>query len=370
MDHPAQHFSPGLRAAHDRGQVRLVALYWNDFRGGYQDAGFDRKVTWDVDLLEGYESVATDPTRPTRQRLATIVGWLRRERPDVLVVAGWASPVSRAALVWGAITRTPVFLFGDSSWQHATGGASRRLMSRAILQQLFRRAGAISTGTFNREFYILHGMHPSRIIPGVIPIDVDHFAAARHEAAATNEHDRVIGFAGKLIEQKGVEELVRAVALLRDRSGWRLRIVGDGVLRDDLTRLTKELDVDDRVDFVGFVNQQAIPAELAGFDVFVAPSTWDLRILAVAEAMAAGAPVVVSDATGVWGPGDLVEDGVTGRVYRQGHPSELADVLRSLLDDPRERERLRVAASARVVSQSPEAFARSVETAARTVVAG
>jgi glycosyltransferase involved in cell wall biosynthesis len=364
MDHPAQHFSPGLRATHDRGRVRPVALYWDDFRGGYQDTGFDRKVTWDVDLLDGYESVATDPLRPTRRRIATIVGWLRRERPDVLVVAGWASPASRAALLWGAVTRTPIFLFGDSSWQHATGGASRRRTSRALLHRLFRRVGAISTGTFNREFYILHGMHPSRIISGVIPIDVDHFASARREATATNDHLLVIGFAGKLIEQKGVAELVRAVALLRDRPGWRLRIVGDGTLRDDLTRLAKELDVDDVVDFVGFVNQQAIPGELAAFDVFVAPSTWDLRILAVAEAMAAGAPVVVSDATGVWGPGDLVEDGVTGRVYRQGHADELADVLRALLDDPAERERLRIAAAERVRSQSPDAFARSLEEAA------
>jgi len=367
IDHPAQHFSPGLSEATARGHVRVVALYWDDHRGGYQDTGFDRNITWDVDLLDGYESVATDPNTGRAKRTAFVLRWLHRERPAALVVAGWSSPVARAALAWAALTRTTVFFYSDASWQHASGGRTRGRAQRALLHTFFHRAFAIATGTFNREFYILHGMHPDRIVQGVYPIDVERFRAARRESPAANGRPLVIGFAGKLIAQKGVDQLVRACALLADRDDWTLRIVGDGILRDELEALTKELELDERVELAGFVNQQDIPAALAAFDVFVAPSMWDLRILAVPEAMAAGAPVVVSDATGVWGPGDLVQDGLTGRVYRQGHPDELADVLAELLDDPGLRQRLRDAASARVLDQSPEAFAASLERAAEAV---
>jgi glycosyltransferase involved in cell wall biosynthesis len=367
MDHPAQHFSPGLREAAERDRVHVVALYWDDNRGGYRDAGFDRTISWDVDLLEGHASVATDPKASRPRRIRQVLRWLHDEQPGALVVAGWSAPIARAALVWAAVTGTPVFFYSDSSWQHASGGHSRGIAQRMLLRLFFRRASAIATGTFNREFYILHGMDPSRIIAGVIPIDLDRFASARREAPAANATPMVIGFAGKLVAQKGVAELLRAGALLADRDDWLIRIVGDGVLRDDLEALAKELDIGERVDFVGFVNQQEIPAMLAAFDVFVAPSTWDLRILAVPEAMAAGVPVIVSDATGVWGPGDLVQDGATGRVYRQGHADELAAVLAELLDDPELRERLRTAASARVRHESPAAFAASLERAVAIV---
>ena len=113
MDHPAQHFSPGLRAAAARGEIHPLACYWDDFAGGYRDAGFDRTVTWDVDLLAGYDSVATDPDATTARRARTIVRALREARPAAIVVAGWASRVARVAIVWATITRTPLYFYSD-----------------------------------------------------------------------------------------------------------------------------------------------------------------------------------------------------------------------------------------------------------------
>jgi glycosyltransferase involved in cell wall biosynthesis len=80
--------------------------------------------------------------------------------------------------------------------------------------------------------------------------------------------------------------------------------------------------------------------------------------------MAAGAAVIVSDATAVWGPGDLIEDGVTGLVYRSGDPAMLARQLARLLDDPALLDKLKNDGAERSARFGPAAFARTVTEAA------
>ncbi len=365
IDHPAQHFSPGLAAVEQHGVIRCVAVYWKDNREGHFDKGFGQQVTWDIDLLAGYSSIATDPTQPMWRRSLTLLAWFARNRPRVVVIAGWAGPAARLAILWCKATRTPHYFEGDTTWQHTVDGSRPPRLRSLVLRLLFLGSSAIATGTFNREFYILHGMHPTRIIDGVIPIDTTRFAAARTEPVSPRaDAPLLIGFAGKLIEQKGVGELLDAVALLDPAIDWRLRIVGDGPLRADLEAQAARLGLAERVEFVGFVNQQDMPATFAAFDIFVAPSKWDLRILAVAEAMAAGAPVIVSDATGIWGAGDLVQHGTTGMVYESGNAAALARTIEDLANDPTKRAALRAAAAQRVEREGPSTFVTQLETAA------
>jgi glycosyltransferase involved in cell wall biosynthesis len=106
-----------------------------------------------------------------------------------------------------------------------------------------------------------------------------------------------------------------------------------------------------------------MPAFLASCDVIVVPSSVDMRVLIVTEAMAAGTVVVVSSGTAVWGTGDVVEHGVTGLVYSRGDPGDLAGCLRSLISDRGRLDRLRTEASARVDFQGPAAFRAHLEAA-------
>jgi glycosyltransferase involved in cell wall biosynthesis len=142
-------------------------------------------------------------------------------------------------------------------------------------------------------------------------------------------------------------------------------VVGDGPLRPELQALAAELGLAERVTFRGFANTTEMPALLAAFDVMVVPSRWDMRALVTIEAMAAGAAVIVSDATAVWGPGDLVEDGVSGLVYRSGDPAALGRQLGRLLEDPGLLATLRATAAARVTEFGPDAFARTMASAIR-----
>lgn len=361
LDHPAQHFTPAFRDLESSSVVEPHVLYWASGEGGLEDPGFGQSVEWDVDLLSGYFWWA--PSRRASQFTATIatIRQLEQVAPDVVLCWGWGTHIAQLTIAWALTRGTPLMLYGDSTWQHERRGALG-LGRAAVLRLVFRRAhGALSTGTFNREFYIRHGMPPDRISPGVCPADVELYRAAS-DGSRQASVPLVIGFAGKLIPRKGAHELLSALALLPP-GAWKAEIVGDGPERHRLEALANALGLDGQVRFAGFVNQSEMPAFLAACDVVVVPSTVDMRVLVVIETMAAGTPVIVSSNTAVWGTGDLVEHGTTGLVYRSGDPGDLAACIRSLIADPDRIRSLSEAASAQVDQYGPAAFRARLEEA-------
>jgi glycosyltransferase involved in cell wall biosynthesis len=360
LDHPAQQFVRGFQLLGAEPGLRVHVYYGSAPERSF-DAGFARTVSWDIDLLGGYPWSA-----PLSGRTAAwLARALRAARPDVLVCYGWAAPIARAAIGYCLLARVPLLMYGDTTWQHSSSGRHRVGRALALNLLLRRCAGAMSTGTFNREFYIRHGMDPRRIWPGVCPVDTEMFAAARAERRPGTDGELRIGFAGKLVARKGVDELLRAAALLPPGRAWSVTVVGDGPLLPRLEALAAELGLGDRVVFRGFANTTEMPKLLASFDVVVIPSRLDLRVLVTTEAMAAGTAVIVSDATGVWGPGDLVEDGVTGLVYRSGEPAMLAGQLERLLDDPALLGAMQHAGAERSARFGSAEFARTTREAAR-----
>lgn len=364
LDHPAQHFSDAFRALAQSQAVRSTVFYWDTDEEGRYDPGFGQHVSWDVDLLTGY-----DRWTPARggawSRPWSLVCAYRARRPDVVICYGWGKPIAWITILTCLATRIPLVLYGDSTWQHSATPVLARIRA-VVLRTLFRgAAGALSTGTFNREFYVRLGMPSSRVVQGVCPIAVAPYEAAFRDTDAIGSNGRrpTIGFAGKLKHQKGVDELLRALALVTDLP-WTAKIIGDGPDRPMLEALAAELDLTERVSFLGFQNTSAMPMLLSACDIVVVPSRWDLRVLVVPEAMAAGACVVVSSATAVWGPEDLVEDGESGLVYQSGNPSDLASCLRSLLLDPEARAAMRREGARRAAAQGPTTFVAGVERAA------
>lgn len=377
LEHPVQHFSEGFRIVEKSGVVDLSVLYWEDDEGGRVDPEFGLRISWDVELLSGYSWEVVDGGSAARRALDA-VGKMSERSPDLIVVFGWATSIARLALCWAVATRTPVFLFGDSTWQfEADGSRIRRFARQLLLGMLMKVAsGAISTGAFNREFYIRHGMDPRRIVPGVYPTDVAACASLAPERSRgpggespPNRSVR-IGYAGKLIRRKGVDELLRAAANLDRGRSWTVRIVGDGPERDRLVDLADHLGIADRVEFVGFRNTSEMPSEFARCDIVVMPSTRENRGLVAVEAMASGAAVVVSSNTGVWGAGDVVEDGATGFVYPSGDVDALADILDTLVRDSSLRTMVGSTGAIRVRDQGPDGFAGGIERAAVAVCGG
>ena len=140
----------------------------------------------------------------------------------------------------------------------------------------------------------------------------------------------LLGIVARLAPVKNHESLFRAVAKAGARfPALHLAIVGDGPSRGGLEALARELELDDRIHFVGMVPHR--PNVNHHFDLVALPSLSEGFPNTIAEAMAAGRAVV---ATAVGGVTDVVLDGVTGVLVPPADDQALADALAGRLDDP------------------------------------
>ncbi|WP_254955427.1 glycosyltransferase family 4 protein [Cyanobium sp. Cruz-8H5] len=158
-------------------------------------------------------------------------------------------------------------------------------------------------------------------------------------------------FAGRLVDWKGVDHLLRAVSLLRAEVPLVLDVLGDGTERLGLEALSRELDLCRMVTFHGWLPQPDVAARMRSADVFVLPSLWECGGAVVLEAMAAGVPVIATD----WGgPADYLDD-ETGILVKPTNPrqfpQDLAAAMIRLANDPNLRQKLGQAARKKVQAQ-------------------
>ena len=144
----------------------------------------------------------------------------------------------------------------------------------------------------------------------------------------------------KLRPEKGHDVLLDAFAAVRDRvPDARLVLVGEGQLQETLERQAMSLGVQGAVHFAGMVED--VWPHLAAADVFALASESEAYGIAIAEAMAAGLPVVASRVGGI---PELVEAGVSGELFAPGDRDTLAAHLTRLLTEPDLRARMSEAA--------------------------
>jgi phosphatidylinositol alpha-mannosyltransferase len=175
-----------------------------------------------------------------------------------------------------------------------------------------------------------------------------------------------IGFLGRMDEpRKGLDVLLRAYGLLAGRRpGLRLLVAGPGDTGDVLDRVAEPLRP--RVVMLGQVSEEDKARVYHSVDVFCAPNTGGESFgIVLAEAMAAGAPIVASD-LGAFR--QVLRGGRAGELFRTGDPAELAAAAGRLLDDPALRARLSAAASDAVRAYDWPAVARDVVEVYRAVV--
>lgn len=171
----------------------------------------------------------------------------------------------------------------------------------------------------------------------------------------------VIGYAGRLVPEKGVDTLIHAAALLP--GSWLLRIAGSGPEERSLSHVAGLLNIGGGVEFVPPIPSTQMPAFYQGLDVLVLPSrtmpNWKEQFGRVlVEAMACGVPVIGA-ATGAIP--EVIGD--TGLLFPEGDQHALRDQLLRLMADPTLRRALGLAGRRRVLEHFTQAHiaARTVE---------
>lgn len=166
------------------------------------------------------------------------------------------------------------------------------------------------------------------ILNGVDIVDIASVSNIADEIADWKVHDYfVIGYIGQLIYRKGLDVLLKALAKI-DLREWRLAIIGDGPEKSELVKLVHNLKLERQVKFFGFRKDRI--SFLRGFDVFVLPSRLEGVPRCVMEAMATSVPVVASDIPGCR---DLIEQDLTGLLFKPDDVDELCQAISNLMTD-------------------------------------
>lgn len=228
----------------------------------------------------------------------------------------------------------------------ATLSTAALLTSPAWAQYpLFRRRLArqgdlfLCASRFLRDRVLAMGFPAERSLVHYIGIDVGNIRPRE-----ATEEQSVIVHVARLVEVKGTEYLLRAVARLRGAAaGCRLMVIGDGPCRPQLERLSRELGIAGRVDFLGARPHDEVMARLRAAAVLVLPSirtatgrTEGLGMVLL-EAAATGVAVI---GTRLGGIPEVVRDGETGWLVDERSDEDLARRLAELLADHEQRARM------------------------------
>lgn len=195
-----------------------------------------------------------------------------------------------------------------------------------------------------KDLLVERGVPPAKI--SVIPngTDTERF---NHKLTGGNETRQewgipdeavVFGYVGSMPQYEGLDDLISAVARLRDeRPGLPVYclLVGDGDQFDELNRHTQRLGVSDRIRFTGRVPHETVERYYAAMDTMVFPRkpqpvTETVSPMKPFEAMAMGKPIIASNVAAL---AEIIRDSETGMLYEKGSTRSLAEAMARIADD-------------------------------------
>jgi glycosyltransferase involved in cell wall biosynthesis len=208
----------------------------------------------------------------------------------------------------------------------ATRWYTRQLHNRATIN--------LCTSETTMDYLLGEGIKRVRLWPQ--GVDARHYHPGkasrpwRERLSGGHPSERLLLYVGRLAPEKGIERLK---AVLREVSGTRLAIVGDGPARPSLERaFTGTPTV-----FTGLLHGEDLAAAYASADAFLFPSTTETLGIAMLEALASGLPVVAARSGA---SGEVVSEGESGLFYEPSSPAMLVAAVRRLCSDDDLREAL------------------------------
>jgi glycosyltransferase involved in cell wall biosynthesis len=277
---------------------------------------------------------------------------LSSDRPDLVHVQSQftiSRTVVRVARDLGIPVVATNHFMPENLVQHLpVGDRARQWLARAAwrdCERVFRGAHLVTVPTQLGARLMAANGFGLRLVPISNGVDLEVFRrSAEMEMAARSRFNLPDGptvmYVGRLEAEKALDELLHAVAGVRQGRMLYLVIVGSGRESPKLRHLATSLGVQDIVTFLGHIDDEDVPRVLNAATVFCMPGRTELQSIATLEAMATGMPVVAANAAAL---PHLVEHGVNGFLYTPGDHEELAAYLARLVDSPSLRDEMATA---------------------------
>jgi 1,2-diacylglycerol 3-alpha-glucosyltransferase len=294
-----------------------------------------------------------------------IASALEAERPEVILCGGYNYPASWQALYWARARGTPFVLWSESNLQDQRGGHA----AVEFLKKKFWHScrAFVVPGHSALEYLLAKGIQRELVYTAVNAVDNSLFAQAG--ALARQQADRIRGelqlpnryflFAGRLVPEKGVFELLSAYAKLQEplRNDVGLVFAGDGPSREKLELQAASI-APGTIRFTGFASREQLAVYYALAEMLILPTYTDTWGLVVNEAMACGLPVIVSRAAGC--AVDLVKENWNGQIVEPRDITSLTLAMDALASQPGLCATMGENSRQRIASFSPGEWSRGI----------
>lgn len=263
---------------------------------------------------------------------------------DIFVGGSWDTPQDLIETMFYFIIvklRRKPFILWREDWDWNVKSIKRSLV-KIFAGFMGRNAHAILVpGTKHMEFFTSLGVDPEKIfiMPNVSSIERSASDEGNKEKLKKDlglDGKKVILYVGRLINLKGVNYLIKSFAKLsKEIENSVLLIVGEGIRKKELESLVNKLQIENKVNFTGNVENHMLGGYYLLSNVFVLPSITthfaDACPLVVNEAMYFGKPVITSDAVGTT---FMIKNGENGFVVPERDSNSLSDAIYKVLSDP------------------------------------
>ena len=301
---------------------------------------------------------------------------VRTVRPELVHAHDWL--VAQSASTLSAIAGLPTVATIHATESGRQRGSLPAPLNRAIdsiERWLARSADAVITcsASMRDEVCRLFDLDAGQIAVVANGIDVGRWQLTPAQRASARARYRGGGpsliFAGRLVHEKGVQDLLDALPTLRRRHpGLRLAVAGTGPYEEELHARARELRLGRAVDWLGFAPDDEVVARFAAADAVVVPSLYEPFGIVALEAAASRTPLVVANTGGLR---DAIAAGLAAAVFEPGDRSGLIAAIDEVLADPVAARRNARRAAARVERDSSwAAIADRTAGIYRRVVAG
>jgi phosphatidylinositol alpha-1,6-mannosyltransferase len=239
------------------------------------------------------------------------------------------------------------------------------LIKKAVLNLILKNASLIiANSNFTKNALIGFGISEKKIIVINPPVDYKRFEKVKNGEELKEDYGlkdkKVLLTVGRLVERKGHDYVIKALPeIIKEIPQIHYLIVGDGIYRGELERLSVKLNVRDYITFAGFIPDDELPEYYAMCDVFIMASReikekGDVEGFGIVylEANAVKKPVIAGRSGGIT---DAVEDGINGILVNPTDEKDIAGAIIRLMKDDKIRNKLGEAGYKRVIEKfSPE----------------
>jgi glycosyltransferase involved in cell wall biosynthesis len=266
--------------------------------------------------------------------------------PQVVAISGWDETASLIALQWCLESKTPTIMMSDSQEHDEPRVWWKEYIKRRIVR--LTSAGFVA-GTSHYAYLKSLGMVSEMIVKGCDVVDNNYFEQgaikARQDHVSLRKQyslpENYFLVSARFVPKKNILRILMAYSNYLQYAGkipWKLILLGDGLLKAEITDLRDELGLSENVLLPGFIQYNCLPVYYGLAGAFILASTTEQWGLVVNEAMASSLPVIVSNRCGC--APDLVKHGYNGFLFDPYDVNSLSLHLKYIAGDECKRDLL------------------------------